>query len=386
MSGEDLAAIHDARLRDLATGALDDASVRRFADEHGVPLVSADRVTFVYYGRADAVHLRHWVYGLPGHQPFSRLAGTNLWFREVNLPPKSRVEYKLEVVVDGEGQWHLDPLNPRRAHDPFGANSVCHGPGYVRPAWTLPQPDARSGALVEVAVKSRVFGETRRVPLYLPARFRTTGRYPLLVVHDGSDYVDYAALEVVLDNLIDGLEIPPLIAALSNPGERLVEYPGDPRHAQHITEELVPYLEAKFPVIRRPNARGIAGASFGAVASLYTAWRYPGFYGRLLLQSGSFAFTDIGPHHRSREFDPVVAFMNAFRRAPGRPSERVFVSCGTYESLIYENRSMVPFFQGAGLDVRYVEARDGHNWENWRDRLREGLSWLFPGPLWMTYE
>ncbi len=28
----------------------------------------------------------------------------------------------------------------------------------------------------------------------------------------------------------------------------------------------------------------------------------------------------------------------------------------------------------------------GHNWENWRDRLREGLSWLFPGPLWMVYE
>ena len=33
------------------------------------------------------------------------------------------------------------------------------------------------------------------------------------------------------------------------------------------------------------------------------------------------------------------------------------------------------------MEVRFVEARDGHNWENWRDRLREGLSWLFPGPL-----
>ena len=52
-----------------------------------------------------------------------------------------------------------------------------------------------------------------------------------------------------------------------------------------------------------------------------------------------------------------------------------------YESLIYENRSLVPLLQATGMDVRYVEARDGHNWENWRDRLREGLSWLFPGPL-----
>jgi enterochelin esterase family protein len=38
------------------------------------------------------------------------------------------------------------------------------------------------------------------------------------------------------------------------------------------------------------------------------------------------------------------------------------------------------------MDVRYVEAADGHNWENWRDRLREGLSWLFPGPLLLVYE
>ena len=46
----------------------------------------------------------------------------------------------------------------------------------------------------------------------------------------------------------------------------------------------------------------------------------------------------------------------------------------------------VPFLSGLGMDVRFAEARDGHNWENWRDRLREGLSWLFPGPLWLVYE
>jgi enterochelin esterase family protein len=82
----------------------------------------------------------------------------------------------------------------------------------------------------------------------------------------------------------------------------------------------------------------------------------------------------------------VVEFINAFRDKPGKPSEKVYVSCGTYESLIYENRSMVPVLQATGMEVRYEEARDGHNWENWRDRLRSGLSWLFPGPLWMVYE
>jgi enterochelin esterase family protein len=114
--------------------------------------------------------------------------------------------------------------------------------------------------------------------------------------------------------------------------------------------------------------------------------RFPGFFGRLLLQSGSFAFSDIGLQERGPAFDPVAEFVNGYRDQPVRVAERVFVSCGTYESLIYENRSLIPLLQATGMDVRYVEARDGHHWENWRDRLRGGLSWLFPGPLWMVYE
>ena len=82
----------------------------------------------------------------------------------------------------------------------------------------------------------------------------------------------------------------------------------------------------------------------------------------------------------------MVKFVNAFRADPGTPAEKIFMSCGRYESLIYENRSMLPLLQSTGMNVRYTESRDGHNWENWRDRLREGLSWLFPGPLWLVYE
>jgi enterochelin esterase family protein len=145
-------------------------------------------------------------------------------------------------------------------------------------------------------------------------------------------------------------------------------------------------MRAHYPLLDEPGGRGLMGASFGAVASLHAAWRYPGLYGRLLLQSGSFAFSDIGHHRRAAVFDPVVRFVNEFRSRPGQPAARMYLSCGIYESLIYENRSMVPLLNDQGIQVRYEEVRDGHNWENWRDRLRAGLSWLFPGPLWMVYE
>jgi enterochelin esterase family protein len=168
--------------------------------------------------------------------------------------------------------------------------------------------------------------------------------------------------------------------------DRLNEYAGNDRHADFLAGDLLPALQARYPLLDAPEHRGLMGASFGGVASLHAAWRHPGLWGRLLLQSGSFAFSDIGRHRRGPVFDPVVKFMNAFREAPGRPAERMYLSCGIYESLIYENRSLLPRLQDQGIDVTLEEVRDAHNWENWRDRLRNGLSWLFPGPQWIVYE
>jgi enterochelin esterase family protein len=340
----------------------------------------------LYRGEADGVKLWHGVYGLPTFQPFVRVEWTDLWFLTLDLPSGSRMEYKLLVERGGRKDLIRDPLNANAAHDPFGANSVCFGAGYAVPEWTAGDPEARPGAIEEHEIASKAFGGTRTVKVYLPARMRLTRRYPLLILHDGHDYLRFARGQVVLDNLIHRLEIPPMIVVATQSPDRMKEYMADAAHAAFLVEDLLPELEEAFPLLSDPGSRGLGGASLGAVASLHAAWRYPGAFGRLLLQSGSFAFTDIGRTYRGPVFEPVVQFVNAFRRNPGRPAERLFVSCGVYESLIYENRSMAPFLQSTGMDVRYVEARDGHNWDNWRDRLREGLSWLFPGPLWMVYE
>lgn len=362
-------------------------AIDSFLAAHSWPLVEGPSVTFIYRGEADEVQLQHWIYGLPSSQLFRRWPGTDLWTLVLELPPRSRVEYKLLVTAGDMTRLIEDPLNPNKARDPFGSNSVAQGEGYEIPAWIQPDDEARPGRIEDLIVKSRHLGHTRQCEIYLPARFRQTRRYPLLVVFDGRDFLRFTAFKTVLDNLIHRLEIPEMIVVFENSRDRLREYAADDAHARFLTEELFPKLEATYPLIGKPAGRGLMGASFGAVASLSGAFRYPQFYGRLMLLSGSFAFTDIGHHnHRGPLFDPIVKFVNEFRARPGRVAERLFVACGTYESLIYENRSLVPLLQATGMEVRYVEARDGHNWENWRDRLREGLSWLFPGPVWWVYE
>jgi enterochelin esterase-like enzyme len=344
-----------------------------------VPLVEPDTCTFVYRGAATAVHLQHWGVGLPADLAFERLAASDLWYLVLDVPPGSRIEYKIEVVDQGGTRVIQDPLNPRTAHNPFGANSVCQAYGYEVPAWAEPDPDAPQGTLSDVVVTSATLGRPATTTLYLPAGFDAdpARRFPLLVVHDGPDYLRYAALKTVLDNLIHSRLVPPVVAALSDPGQRLTEYADDPRHARFLTEELVPKFEADLPLVGDPGGRCLMGASFGAVASLAAARRYPGFYGRLLLQSGSFAWSSNGcSQRRGPVWQPVKEFVDAYTDAPEHVSERVFVSCGVYESLICENRALVPKLQRAGMDVCFVETLDGHNWESWRDTLGDALPWL----------
>mgnify|MGYP003595584270 CR=1 FL=1 len=371
----------------LLDGHANGEKVDAFLEGKAFPLVEGTSVTFVYRGEAEGVSLRHWIYGLESSNSLARIPNTDLWHLTLDIPPKSRVEYKLEVHHHGGSQWIEDPRNPNRARDPFGANSVMHSEGYEVPLFTQDDPEARPGRLEPFRFKSRALGGWRAGHIYLPARFRRTRLYPLLVVHDGADYLNYARMKTVLDNLIHQLEIPDLIVAFTDSPDRLREYANDETHARFLTEELLRDLTRRLPLLDKPQARCLMGASFGAAAALSTACRYPNVWGRLLLQSGSFAFTDIGKSNRRGPlFDRIVEFMNEYRRNPMAVSERVFMSCGVYESLIYENRSLAPLLDATGMQVKFVESRDGHNWENWRDRLREGLSWLFPGPLMFIYE
>jgi enterochelin esterase-like enzyme len=367
---------------------LDEAMITRFIDRHGAPIVEGARTTFLWRGEADEVMVRHRVMGLADPLTMRRVTDTDLWYTTTEMPEGSRVEYQFEIVRGDHRESYVnDPLNPRLAHGPFGASSVCAATGYVVPDWTMPDPEARPGELVEHTLASKALRRQVSLSVYLPARFRSVIRYPLLVVHDGRDYLDYAAAKTVLDNLIHRNEVAEMIVAFIPPGNRLLEYANHAPHARFVARELVPDLSAAYPVIDTPDGRTLMGSSFGGIASLSTAVRYPGQFGSLFLESASLVFTDIGHDHGGGPaFDPVVKFVNAYRARPRRVVERVYMTCGMYEPLITPNRSMVSTFRETGMEVRYSEARDGHNWENWRDRLRDGLAWLHPGDQKFVYE
>jgi enterochelin esterase-like enzyme len=375
-SGDDRLAINQ-----LQRAGVDEVMVDRFLAEHDVPIVEGRHVTFLFRGEADEVYLAQRILGLPHRLAMRRISGTTLWFIVLKVPAGSRINYQLEVRRGDNIERFNDPLNPKLSHSPFGAASVCFAYGYTTPEWTFHDPSAAPGELIELLVESRVLERDCPVTIYLPAGFSRIKSYSLLVVHDGGDFLQYAAAKVVLDNLIHRREIAQTIVAFLHPKDRLVEYANSPQHAHFLKQELLPQLEVKFPLERHRSSRVLLGASFGAVAALSAAYRSPRTYGSLVLMSGSFVFADRGSDHGGGEvFDPVVKFVNRYRERPRRVADLLFVSCGLYEPLILPNRGIVPTFESTGMRVRYVEALDGHTWENWRDRLRDALSWVYPGP------
>ena len=335
------------------------------------PIVEPGVVIFAWQGEAESVSLRHFMSREESSGfAFEREPGGSLWRLRLRVPDRTRFEYKLDI----DGHWAQDPMNPALATDPFGANSVCETFGYSAPDWVVPQPGIEGGELEETSIDSAAFGEPRRLGLYRPAGYSEDGEYPLVVIHDGFDYVDHAALLPILDNLIAAGDLPPLVAALTESPDRMVEYVDDPRHAAFVSEDLLPAVESACAVSRSPRRRVLMGASLGAVACLSIAARAPQVFDGVVLKSGSFIFDPRLLETRARLFRSIMEFIDGLSPEE-RLMHRAYVCCGRFEGLVSENRRMAAFLRRAGVATRYAESRDAHHWHNWRDQVRDGLMW-----------
>ena len=374
-----------ALTRLLSEGSTPEA-IDELLREHRVPLVDGPTCTFLWRGEADWVGVEHRMLGVPIPLPLRRMKGTDLWRASVELPRGARIQYRILVRRGEHTESVNDPLNPRVVGDAVGSQSVLEADGYVTPDWAHPDPAAVGGELVDLRIPSKALRREAHVTLYVPSRRRSDRRMRLLVVHDGGDFLHYSSMGTVLDNLMHRRLIADCVVAFTHPGDRLREYGASAAHSRFLTTELVPQIEGSLRLRGDPRGRVLMGASFGGVAALSAAVRTPGFYGALLLESPSLRFTEAAtPGTFGEAFEPVVRFVNSLRSTPKKVTERIFLTFGAFEPLAVPDRAMAPVLERMCDEMRVVEALDGHNWINWRDRLLDGLGWLFPGDARLIY-
>lgn len=357
-----------AFLRDAAParGGGTRAAVIDAAETSGAPVVSDSVVHFVYRdGEATAVSVAGDFNGWNADaDPMRRLPGSDVWYLRRVFEPDARLDYKL--VVDGD-RWILDPWNDRTVTGGFGPNSAFAMPAYEPPAEIERRVDVPRGRIDTLRFRSDTLENDRDVFVYLPPGYRSGGerRYPLLLVHDGGDYLQLGAMATILDNLLADGEIAPLVAVFVDPVDRRGEYALSFVFADAVADELLPFISSRYAVSGEPARRGVMGASLGGLVSVFLSFERPDLFGFCASQSGAFGVAD----------DRLIRRIDAQEPRP----IGLWLDWGTYEERIASsNRRLAASLAARGYEFRATVVHEGHSWGSWRARIDDILRAFSP--------
>ena len=355
-----VAAADESERQGLAHAFLESTSIPHFEND--------TTAVFLYEGQAASVSVSGDFNGWSGQGwALQRLASTSLWYRIEHFEADARLDYK--VILNGSN-WILDPGNPLHAPGGFGANSELAMPAYVQPWEIIKNAAVAEGTLVSHTFDSTIMGNSRAVNVYLPAGYdaNRTEPYPVIVYHDGSDYLNLASIETVFDNLIDAGRIEPLIAVFANPLDRENEYATNDTGAfsRLIVEELMPWVEANYHIATDPARRAVTGPSYAGLASARHCFEHPDVFGLCAPFSPSFWVSN-------------GALLDAMSQGD-LTAIKWYVDWGTYEqSIASSGHAFEDILQQQGATFRTNEWHEGHSWGSWRAHQDIMLEYFFPG-------
>jgi enterochelin esterase-like enzyme len=140
------------------------------------------------------------------------------------------------------------------------------------------------GRIDTISYSSKTVGTTRRALIYTPPGYSKKKKYPVLyLLHgiggDEKEWLNGGHPQVILDNLYAGGKIEPMIVVMPNgramKDDRAVGNIFDPEKVEafatfekDLLNDVIPYVEKNFPVIKDRESRAIAGLSMGGGQSL----------------------------------------------------------------------------------------------------------------------
>lgn len=265
-------------------------------------------------------------------------------------------------------------------------------------------PQGKIAGPLTLESKSVYPGTTRNYWVYVPAQYEKDKPACLMVFQDGHFFVNKEGqyrIPIVFDNLIYRREMPVTIAVFINPGRtpqqteatdsewgdrtnnRGMEYNAlDDKYARLICDELLPAIKKDWNISDKPEDRGIAGASSGAIAAFTVAWQRPDQFRKVISTIGS--FTNIRGGHE---------YPNIIRKAEPKPI-RVFLEDGLNDNRGVRNRGgqqtydpnwdwhaqnikMVEALKEKGYDFNYSWGLGTHNNKHGGAIMPEMLRWLW---------
>ena len=329
-----------------------------------MPLIQENTVTFQFSGEEQPClsgDFNNWDFehGVELHK-----ASSDIWAVSMDFPRDTYMEYSYSV----NGNRVLDPKNPRKINNGTGnINNYFYMPEARDSAFTTKK--LRKGKLTEHLIVDdvRLVNAHRKIYLYQPA---TQEPCPLLVVYDGQDYLKRGRIISIIDNMISAAKIQPVALALvPSTKARFIEYATSDSTVSFINNQVIPLAQKNLNLIdikQIPRSYCVLGASMGGMMALYTAFRFPQLFGKVICQSGAF-----------RMFEEDYSIFEMVERQP-IPPIKLWMDIGRYDFLYETNQRMRNLLIQKGCDVNYYEVNGGHNYTTWRNELPQALEYLFP--------
>lgn len=231
--------------------------------------------------------------------------------------------------------------------------------------------------IMKEEVASALLSETRNVKIYLPPGYNELLTYPVLYCQDGEDFFNFGRTATHMTKLIldEGLEPALIVGVDVDKRLRNEDYSPDGTrfgaYCRFFAEELVPYIEARYPARRDRSARVIAGDSLGGTVSLHIALEYPQLFNRVLSLSGAFLASTRDRIAAESDLSWLQLYMLI-----GLQETAVETSRGTFDFL-EENRRTRELLEARETDLFYEEKDGKHTWGFWQKELPASLKLFF---------
>lgn len=380
----------------LSTGEWSPERLRRHLEETGAPLVErvlADEVdvTFVDEPGDDTTVTLSVVIGPnigfnPIDTEFTAVPGTP--FRLLTLRMRSDLRFSYVFTrrgPTGEDEQVPDPFNPpprfsESAVERFSEASVAVLPDAAPLPW-LDQAEAQLAPATESAVlASELLGNERRIWVSMPpGALSDESGLPFVIHLDGTP--EHSAPSIRDALVRAGLIRPCVVALVDQLGrQRYKELLCNPAFSQMLVDELLPWLQDRYPLSRHPADVALAGESFGGLCAGWTALHHPMTFGNAFIQSPSCGYHPKlrwGGAHELLRRTPMPTLIADFMAAEPVPI-RIFHDVGELEGSITHSRWLDQMFIQKGYDTVYREFAGGHDYAWWRGLFADALLWCFP--------
>lgn len=253
--------------------------------------------------------------------------------------------------------------------------------------------DVPHGTVSRIWYNSPTLGMNRRMTVYTPAGYETSGkRYPVFyLLHGmGGDEEAWIALgrtSQILDNLIAQGKAEPMIVVMTNGNASQEAAPGETHYGmvppsmnlpktmegsfETAFPEVVKFIDKTYRTKANKQNRAIAGLSMGGYHSLHISKQYPDMFNYVGLFSAA-----IMPDKKVQspiydDFDQKLKIQ--FSKKPAL----YWIGIGTADFLYQSNTDFRKMLDEKGYKYTYYETGEGHIWKNWRIYLTEFAPQLF---------